>query len=107
MEFKTYCPDDQKVGLVIHEPDLVLVSVSGDAQNVDNFVHELVRFWTIQPDSNVVWHTADGCAPQRDEPACAQLFMRIHRLQVMREGDPTLGLKSNVCSRQEPEATVS
>lgn len=97
-ELRSYSDDDQRVGLCINEPDIVLVTVTGETATLDRFLYELTRYWSIQPDSNIIWRTIDGGRPQRNEPAQATLAMKLHKLETMIEGDPNLGHKSNACS---------
>lgn len=106
-DLKRYSDDDQRVGLVITEPDIVLVTVTGETSTLDRFLYELTRFWTIQPDSNIIWTTIDGGRPQKQEPARATLAMKLHKLDTLDEGDPNLGRKTNACSCAFPLSPVS
>lgn len=107
MEYKHYSEDDQKMGPVIMEPDIVTLQVCGESRTLDNFLEQLLTMWRIQPASNVFWRTIDNKPPQRDEPAIAMVAMKIHRLPTIDEGDPKLGRKETVCSGQSPLPPVS
>ncbi len=100
MDFEHYSDQDQALGPVINFKDLVTLNVCGEAKTVDEFLHSLVRFWSIQPCSTIYWRTLDGQPPQPDEPALAMLAMKINRLSLIDEGDPNIGRKSNACSGQ-------
>lgn len=106
-DLKHYSEDDQQMGPIITENNIVTMQICGETQTLDRFLDNLLTLWRIQPCSNIFWRTIDGKKPQRDEPAIAMLSMKIFRLPTIEEGDPNLGLKTNACSGHSTLPPVS
>ena len=106
MEIRNYSESDQELGPIITEPNLLICQVAGEASTVDEFIYNLTRLWSIRPCSTYFWSTVDGKQPQKGEPAKVTLALKLQSMDLLEEGNPKLGLKSNACSGQNAQKPV-